>query len=213
MPRLLAVVGAIVLLAGCQSQGPNPFAGVGPSTIPPPSGAAPGNLPYYPPAQSPATTPPTITLPGSTSFAPPATSPALSRTNISVSPSTANPSAGGPVATTFASDPADRQPIRVVEAPAATTRAAINAQPVTGNSIRQPVEVSQVPKNGYAPTGTSPAYNHMRGFPTPPEVSPAAPAGTKPPLGQSTRGVRTDRSVAPAGFVEPVQGSGTWRSR
>jgi hypothetical protein len=229
MRQLLALLSAVALAAGCQSQGQNPFSSFGPATVPPPGAQAPGTLPYYPPGTPggppsvtvppnitmppSATAPPNITIPGGTSFTP-TTSQPPARTNISVTPPTIT---SGALSSTFAADPADRQPIRVVEA-APAVKDPIQAFANTPGAARQPIEVSQAPKNGgYAPAATAPAYNRTRGYPTP-----TPPANTIPATnGQSTGGFRTDPSVAPAGFttggsafVQPATAAdGQWRSR
>lgn len=220
---LCAIGLAGALAAGCQSREQNPFSGIGPAMIPPPGNQTPGTLPYYPPGTPggpPATTqPPTITIPGAASSAAPA---AATRTNISVAP----PTAPSGLSSSFAIDPADRQPIRIVEAAPSATRIAtlppspqpaaapvLQAAPAAKEPIqafsnnpnvsREPLSVSQAPQpNRYAPAGTAPAFNRTRGFLAPP---PAVPAGTKPATssrtnGQSTGGFRTDPSVSPAGY-------------
>ena len=103
MLRILLVVTAAAALTGCQVQ--DPFAAFGPPRVPAPKTAQ--STPYYPTtADAKAATAP-----------PPASSPRLS---VSADDKKQTPAAS----TRFASDPADRQPIRIVENPSAGTRTA-----------------------------------------------------------------------------------------
>jgi hypothetical protein len=104
MLRILLVVTAAAAIAGCQVQ--DPFAAFGPPRVPAPKTAQ--STPYYP---SPTDGTKSAAAP------PPASSPRLS-----VSADDKKPAPAG--STRFASDPADRQPIRIVENPSAGTRTA-----------------------------------------------------------------------------------------
>jgi len=103
MLRILLVVTAVAAIAGCQVQ--DPFAAFGPPRVPAPKTAQ--STPYYP----------TTADAKSASPPPPTGSPRIS---VSADDKKQTPAA----LTRFASDPADRQPIRIVENPSAGTRTA-----------------------------------------------------------------------------------------
>jgi hypothetical protein len=172
--RRAALLVALAWTAGCQSQ--NPFAAIGPQTVPAPGSAQ--TPPYYPPS----TNPTSATKAGA---------PAAS-TRISVS-ADRSPS-GQSNSPTLVADPADREPIRVVENPQPPTRTASSGARTAPST---------------APSATQPA--------------PAPPANVLPATkskGPSGAGVRIDPSVAPASYEQPAQGfveskpaSGQWRAR
>jgi Prokaryotic membrane lipoprotein lipid attachment site len=182
MKRVFALVGALATLAGCQSQ--NPYAAFGPATVPPPGLQTP---PYYPPSVGAATT----SAPG-TAAAPAATS---TRPSVSAEGTLSSTAAGS----AFVADPADREPIRVVENPAPAARTAqqrSSTSPAVGPSS--------------APAGSSPAYNRAPGY---------VPAPS-PTSGQGSSNFRPDRTVTPAGYqqtlgplVETPADAGQWRAR
>src|SRR5262245_49421225 len=104
MLQSLIGMAAWALLAGCQAQ--HPFAASGPARVPPPGMDSPA--PYYPP-------------PSGAIAAPPKASPPAMGSRASISAETA------PLATSspgIAADPADREPIRIVENPAPAARTA-----------------------------------------------------------------------------------------
>jgi hypothetical protein len=204
MKRVLLLWGAIAL-GGCQVQ--NPFAAFGPPRVPAPTTAE--SLPYYPP---------TATATQRTSPATPAASPRLS---VSAE--------GNSVAqvprSRFVADPADREPIRIVDNPAAATRTASSAARTAAPAVSPPVQGAQpagvapirsvpaaapggAPQSGYAPPGKSPAFNRTRGY-----------FSAQPAAGPSAGGIRSDPAVMPAAyqsaaptFVE-TPANGQWRAR
>ena len=206
---LLAVLlmSAMALLAaGCQTQ--NPFAAVGPATVPAPSTGQ--TLPYYPPNVTGAS--PAVPTAANPAVAVPASAP-----RVSVS---AEGTRSAPAHSAIVADPADREPIRIVEngAPAARTASA-NARgtaaggnaavPAPAGAAGQPQNRLPIPagpasgKSGYAPPGSSPATSRMRGFAASSE-EPKSIAG----------------GVAPASYQQPVPtfseataADGQWRAR
>jgi len=104
MLQILLVVTAAAAIAGCQVQ--DPFAAFGPPRVPAPKTAQ--STPYYPT---------TADATKASAAPPPASSP---RVSVSADDKKQMPAAS----TRIASDPADRQPIRIVENPSAGTRTA-----------------------------------------------------------------------------------------
>lgn len=195
MRHLLSIIAALAIFSGCQS--PNPFAVFGPSTVPPPG--VPSPTPYYPQGSSaiasssgansaPAGIPSSPPVSGSASV----TSPRLS---VSAADSTSSRAPG----TNFVADPLDREPIRIVENPAAAARTAAVPQPVS----------KPTPSNA-TPSGVLPPTNSPSG------ITPAPPGGSF----KTSASVRNDPNVAPATFqspagpfVESPAGNGQWRVR
>ena len=126
MKRQVAMLGAAVLLAGCQAQ--NPYALFGPNRVPTPGMQAPA--PYYPANASaaPATN---------------ANSAIGGRTSVSV----ATPAPG--TSSMTMTDAGDKEPIRIVENPAPAARTATSG---ATRSAGTPADAS--PSNG-APPATS----------------------------------------------------------
>ena len=177
MHRVL-LAAALVSAAGCQTQ--NPFAAIGPATVPAPAtGQQP---PYYP----------------ATAAAP---EPAPSG-RISVSADSAPRSST--TSSAIVADPADREPIRIVEnnSPAVRTATAPSRGPTPDGNVAPPpnrVPTSQPAgqPSSYTP---SPATNRIRGFAT-------GPSTTTP-------------GIAPASYQQPVPtftevtpADGQWRAR
>lgn len=199
MHRVL-LAAALVTTVGCQTQ--NPFAAIGPATVPAPTTGQ--QLPYYPASAVPGLS--------STQATAAPTPPPSNR--ISVSAESA-PRPSSP-ATSFApsaivAEPADREPIRIVEnsSPAIHTATAPNrgtplTNPTPGTVAPPPNRVPAGQPSSYAPPSTSPATNRMRGFASTPTVAvPASP-----------------RSVAPAAYQQAVPtfseipaANGQWRAR
>ena len=203
---VLLPIALALVASGCQSQ--NPFAAVGPVTVPAPSTGQP--LPYYPPNVSGG-------APAASGAAGSATAGRAKSPRVSVS---AEGTATSPSRTAIVADPADREPIRIVESnsPAvrtanANTRggagSATGAATVPSGNIQPPpnrVPASPLPANGqsgYAPAGTSPATSRMRGFGTTVGDAKSIPGG-----------------VAPASYSQPVPtfseataADGQWRAR
>jgi hypothetical protein len=194
MQRTLLLTGALAL-AGCQSQ--SPYAVIGPPTVPAPRSAqAP---PYYPP------------LAGGGAPALPAS------TRPSVSVDRQSELAASPGA--LSAEPADREPLRIVENPAAAARtAAAPGKPNVPSAAAVPAPLP-VPGSGtpaFSPAGKSPAagapakssssflppgVNRLRGYHAAPASAPptgVVPAGYQQPL--------------PA-FAEPAAGAGQWKPR
>jgi hypothetical protein len=177
-----ALLVAALALGGCQAQ--NPYAAFGPAKVPPPGMQM---APYYPPA---APAPPPITSGNSMTTSP--------RVSITAEPGAVTPKVS------FAAEPTDREPIRIVESAQPATRTA--AVPAARNSAPSPS--SGATPSGYAPAGTAPNYNRTRGYDPP------------PPSGGQSGGAQPLRSVAPASyeqaaraFTETPAASGGWRAR
>jgi hypothetical protein len=209
MGRVVLLLGAVAL-AGCQAQ--NPYAAFGPPRVPAPTTSQ--SLPYYPPSAGAAA------LQGSGASA----SAASTRMNVSAEgqPSI-QPSRAG-----LAADPADREPIRVVENAAGGTRTAsaagrATAEPTNNQPTSRPPSGSAganqstpprqqppgAPQLNYAPTEKSPSLSRMRGF-----------FVAQPAKSDGTAGFRSDPAVAPAAFqqaaptfVEAPAAAGQWRAR
>ena len=203
MLRVL-LIAALVAATGCQTQ--NPFAAIGPNTVPAPTTGQP--LPYYPPTV-------TGAGPGAANAPPAATVARPARLSVSAE---GTASAAAPPSAIVA-DAADREQVRIVEsnAPAArTANAAARGNPAPGiqpapaagtpsGQIQPPsnrVPVTPGGNSGYAPPGASPATSRMRGFA-------AAPSTTN-----------EAKTVAPASyqqmtptFSEATPADGQWRAR
>jgi hypothetical protein len=204
--RVLGSLGAIALMAGCQSQ--SPFAAFGPPTVPAPTTSQ--TSPYY----SPTATAPQRTMPSAAAATP--------RLSVSAEAPSPTPPARG----TIVADAADREPIRVVETPQAPTRTAAAGNrgqtPTSPGALSPnastPAPIKSIPaappgtqlQSGYAPGGRAPAFNRTRGFLT------AQPAGAS-----SASGIRADGAVIPASyqqsaaaaFTEAPPANGQWRAR
>jgi hypothetical protein len=172
---------AVCNLAGCQSQ--SPFAAFGSATVPAPKTTQ--SAPYYPPN-------PTASTPtAETRVASPRLSvSAEDRSAIAIPRSK------------FLADPADREPIRIVDNPSAATR--------TATSTNRTAPATNSP----APMALPPAIN------TPAATTNRLPP---PPSAGSQKGAmkfRTDTAVTPASyqqpaatFVETPAASSQWRAR
>jgi hypothetical protein len=136
MTRIVVLLTAAALSAGCQTQ--NPYAAFGPGKVPPPTTSQP---PYYPPAAGPR-------LPSS------ASSGASPRLSVS-----AEGPSGSPSRSTFAADAGDREPIRIVENPATTARTASVPARVSSPANTQPAPPpgSIVPQSSPQPSRAPPA--------------------------------------------------------
>ena len=187
MERVLLLPVAAALLAGCQSQ--NPFVAFGPPTVPSPTTSQ--TAPYYPP---------TAIGPKQTTANAPFASPRIS---VSAEGNSAPPLPRS----SFVADPADREPIRVVENPSPPTRtaAATGRGPKTGNG--QPPAGLQPPAKSAAPSKNTPTPQSGY-FPRG-----RSPAGSPP-------GFRADPAVVPAGyqqvaptFTETPMADGQWRAK
>jgi hypothetical protein len=213
MRQVLAILSAVALCVGCRTPESNPLAAFGAATIPPPEIEMPGagGGTYYqtpgtgtaPAVAPPSNSLPSISVPSGGTTAP---QPSIPRPYSfgSLSPAPSTPS--------FTSDPADREPIRVVEAApgsartatapprTSTTPSAIQAAPVARDPIR--------------------AFN---GSPSSSGISPYVPTFGQPPAsgGFKSGSFRTGGSVQPAAYHEAVPAfveqpsnvSGQWRTR
>ena len=171
MQRTGVVIAASLLLAGCQAQ--NPFAAFGPARVPPPGMDA--TAPYYPPS------------PG-TIAAPPSQSSPATGTRASIS---APSSPLGSSSPSIVAEPADREPIRIVENPAPAARTAA------------------VPARSPAPAS---------GSNTPPASPPSTrPAGPTAPTSGASSSFRWDQNVTPSSYQTPAASTdasiGQWRPR
>jgi hypothetical protein len=204
MKRVLLLL-VILAMGGCQSQ--NPYAAFGPQRVPAPTTSE--ALPYYPPTAA-----TNAAERGSATTAAPSP-----RMSVSAEGGASTAPRG-----TFAADPADREPIRVVENPAAARTAsaaartappAVNksvpsAQPAGGANKSPPAAApSGAPQSGHSPSGRAPAFNRTRGF-----------TAAQPAKSGDTGENRNDPAVAPAGyqqpaatFVEAPTATGAWRAR
>ncbi len=232
MHKSLIGLAAMSLLAGCQAANwQNPYAAIGPATVPPPGMKEAAEGYYTPP---PAT--PTIGV---------ATTPAAAETAAAVRPSLAGAvrtEIGVSPRTTPSTSISTEPPIRIVEAEPAATPKPIKAtsQPSSSFPIREPApvtpgvvsttplsstssssvpaikfnpsaapaELSQLPRppaTGPAntiPASPSPALDRTRGFGAPGTV-PSIPATPAPKNRLSTApGMLPDPYVRPATFVE-----------
>jgi hypothetical protein len=212
MRRMLAILSAVALCVGCRTPESNPLAAFGAATIPPPTIEMPGagGTYYQAPGTgvtTPAVTPPSNSLPSISvpSGGTTAPQPSIPRPYSfgSLSPATSTPS--------FTTDPADREPIRVVEAAPSAARMAtapprISTTPNTieaAPAVRDPIRAfNSTPNSGISP------YVPTFGQPT-------NSGGFK-----SSGSFRTGGSVQPAAyheavraFVEQPTGSGQGRTR
>ena len=215
MLRVLALLSAVALCAGCRTPESNPFAAFGAATIPPPTIEVPGGGSYYTtpggPAANTTIAPPENSLPSISvpSGGTPTPQPAVPRPYSfgSLAPSTS------PSTPTFTTDPSDRQPIRVVEAAPNTTRIA-TAPPrasTTSPSVLEAAPATREPIRAFNNNSSGSA------------IPPYQPAFGQPPATgfKSSGSFRTDGSLQPAAyqqavpaFVEqPSAGSGQWRTR
>lgn len=214
MLRVLALLSAIALCVGCRTPESNPFAAFGAATIPPPTIEMPGSGSYYTtpggPAANTTIAPPENSLPSISvpSSGTPTPQPSIPRPYSfgSLAPLTQAPTA------TFATDPSDGQPIRVVEAAPSTTR--IATAPPRASATPSILEA--------APAAREPirAFNNKSSGGTIPPYQPAF--GQPPATGgfKSSGSFRTDGSVQPAAyqqavpaFVELPSAGGQWKSR
>lgn len=196
MTRVL-LLGA-VLAAGCQSQ--SPYGMVGPATVPAPTTAQ--SPPYYPP---PAIGPPPV---------------AIASTRPSVSADSAV--AATPTRQSFAADPSDREPLRIVEnaTPTRTAAAPGRATAPGAKALQPPASGPGQPKpNASAPpapqTG-SPQSTSSQSSNLPPRLPPAISRlrGFEPAPAENRPGVvpASFQQAAPA-FVESPAGAEQWRAR
>ena len=212
MERVLSVVlpsaTLLLLAAGCQTQ--NPFAAVGPATVPAPTTGQ--TLPYYPP---------TVTgAPAGSGSSIPSLAATAKSPRVSVS-------AEGPVSApsrTIVADAADREPIRIVEGSSPAVRTA------NANARLAPTGIQAAPASAAPASSSRPPANRMPTMP-PSGQSGYAPAATSPPritpAASRMRGfaVQDDRvagtsSIAPASYQQPVPtfseataADGQWRAR
>jgi hypothetical protein len=241
---LAAAMGLALALAGCQGATlQNPYAAIGPVTVPPPGMQTAAAGYYTPPPAMPtnsATNVPVIDIPAGTAR-PSLVAPI--RTEI-----TAQPQAGSatPSFSTGGADSAAEPPIRIVEAAPASRPSPIKAasQPATTFPIREPTtpgvvtaapavpfnpssapaKLSQLPRPpalapvNAVPAGGSPALQRTRGFGT--GTQPAAPASSTPASStpknrlSTAPGFLSDPHVAPATFVETTTAAaGQWKTR
>ena len=211
---LILFLAAPLLAAGCQNPAwQNPYAMIGPATVPPPAAGT-------------ATAAPTVDL--SHSKAAPAASGTI-RSEIALTPSPAGASGEEPiriVEATPASKPAATRlgpsaPITEPPPPtvvAATPTSRISRSGTTAPAIKfnpssAPAQMSQLPRPpATAPAGTSPGLNRTRGYiPAQPQSQPA-PAAPRNRL--SSTATDRDAGVVPATFVETTTAaSGQWKSR
>jgi hypothetical protein len=172
MDRVLLSTFVAILLTGCQVQ--DPFAVFGPPRVPAPKTAQ--STPYYPPTNTASNQPP---VPAPT---------ATPRMSVSAESSPPPPAPTN----RFATDSADRDPIRIVENPSAARTASAPSRTLSPSGSQAPLQ--------------------------PPLQSP--PPSTVPTNGKSSRVFRTDPAVAPASFqqssptfTETVPPNGQWRAR
>ena len=214
MLRMLAFLSVLALCVGCRTPESNPFAAIGSATIPPPTIEMPngGGSYYTTPGGAPSNSlaPPENSLPSISvpSGGTPTPQPSIPRPYSfgSLAPSTST------AAPTFTTDPADREPIRVVEATPSATRVA--TAPARTTSTPGVLEA--------APAAREPirAFNNS---PAPYTPQPYQPGFGQPPAGgfKSSGSFRTDGSVQPAGFQQavpafveaPSAGGGLWKPR
>src|SRR4029079_17522931 len=131
MTRMILLLFAAALAAGCQTQ--NPYAAFGPGKVPSPTTSQP---PYYPPAAGPR-------LPSS------ASSGASPRLSVSAEGATSNPPPSR-----FVGEAGDREPIRIVENPATTARTA--SVPARAATPTNPLPASQ-PRSSAPPSSPQPS--------------------------------------------------------
>jgi hypothetical protein len=202
--RLLLFFIAALCAAGCQAS--NPYAVIGPATVPAPTTAqAP---PYYPPNNDPAA-------------APRATAVANTRPSVSAESAPAmEPAAQRTVTQPFVAQPADSQPLRIVENPQAGTRTASAGRGSTpvGTSPSGPLALppppTTTPANNSAPRlPGSPQSSRRVPQPAPPAVNRLRGYSATPPA-SSTTGVMTASYQEPLpGTSPPTPANGAWRAR
>src|SRR5439155_12161066 len=183
MERLLVLLTVSATAAGCQMR--SPLAAFGPPTVPAPTTLQ--SAPYY---LSPSAATSRQAALGSRSGG--------SRLSVS-----AEGNSSPPLARSAArSEPADREPIRIVENPSMATRTAA-----------VPTRSTTAPSTGVLPTMPQPPGSRPKG---------AAPGSVPPPANSPTgkMPVRHDAAVMPAAyqqaapaFVEPPAPAGQWRAR
>jgi hypothetical protein len=214
---LFACVASVVLAAGCRTQEQNPFEAFGPATIPPPNIEVPTGGTYYPspgaPAAAGTATPPANSLP-SISVPSPSTAPVEPRIPRPYSFGSLAPSESSAPAASIAADPADREPIRVVESTPSGGR--FPATPQASGTSATVLEAAPAAKEPIRAFTTPPASSG-------PATTPAAPAFGQPASGaRSTSIPQRDPSVAPANYIppayvpaftEPQGAGGQWRPR
>jgi len=206
MQRVLFVT-VLLIAAGCQVQ--NPYAAIGPATVPAPTtGQA---LPYYPP-----------TVIGG----PPASSNAAAGASRSATSQPARVSVSAEGAPSIATgrsaivaDPADRETIRIVEnnSPSVrTANAATRGTPSAGTPTTPAASAPSGPitpplnrapagqPTGYAPPASSPATNRMRGFAATPSATSEGDTRKVTPASY--------QQMAPT-FSEASPADGQWRAR
>lgn len=217
MSRALAVLGVVALALGCRTPESNPLAAFGAATIPPPTIEMPADGSYYNAPGSAAgqvTVPPTNALP---SISVPSGG-AITPTPATPQPSIPRPYAfgslapGGSSAPSFTTDPADREPIRVVETTPGEARIATappRATTTPGVVDAAPQEREPIRAFGTTPTNRS--------------IPPYVPAFGQPPASgfKSSGSFRTDGRVQPAAYQQAVPSfteasstiGGQWRPR
>jgi hypothetical protein len=184
MHRVL-LAAALLVAAGCQTQ--NPFAAIGPATVPAPTtGQQP---PYYPAI---GTAP--AALPSGRVSVSADSAPRLSTTSSAI-----------------VAEPADREPIRIVENSSPTIRTA------TAPSRGATTDANVAPPPNRAPTSQPPGQPSSY---TPPPASPATSRIRGFAAGTSSSNSTSPRTVAPAGYQQPVPtfteitpADGQWRAR
>jgi hypothetical protein len=202
----VVVAAAILLAAGCQAQ--NPFAAIGPSKVAPP--ATSQALPYYPAGGA-----------GVASGRGGAgAGPAAAERPARISVSAEGAARTGPPQNTIVAEPADREPIRIVENPsgaARTANAARNALPPGGtpggpasgaSGGDRPLPAKAVPAAGGNSSGQAlPATSRMRGF-----TNRAAGSGRELAPGSSPVSPANYQQAVPS-FSETPAAGGQWRAR
>jgi hypothetical protein len=211
MTRVLVVLSALALAAGCRTPESNPFAAIGPATIPPPTIEMPGSYYTTPPgaaagaaAPLPANSLPSISVPSGGSAAPQPSIPRAPYSFGSLAPGSAS-------APSFAADSADREPIRIVEA--APSEARIATAPRSTPSVveaapaaREPIRAfnsGPAPKT-YTPEPYKPAFGQ-------PPASGFKSSGSFP-IGSGVQPAAYQYAV-PAFVESPSSGGGHWRAR
>ena len=194
----------LLLAAGCQTQ--NPFAAIGPATVPAPTTGQ--SLPYYPPNVAGAAAGPAASIP---SLASPAKSPRVSVSAESAAPAQSR----APIV----ADAADREPIRIVENSTPAVRTA------NANARGMPTAIPATPASSLP--GTSPPPPANRSITAPPSSQSLNAPSRITPAASRLRGfaVQDDRAlgssgVAPASYQQPVPtfseataADGQWRAR
>lgn len=211
MTRVLAMLSAAALLVGCRTPESNPLAAFGAATIPPPTIEMPADGSYYTTPGAAAggtTTPPANSLP---SISVPSGGSVNPQPSIPRPYSFSGLSPRSSTAPSFTTDPADREPIRVVEAAPGETRVATAPPRVTTPSVVEAAPQAREPIRAF---GTNPANS---------SIPPYVPAFGQPPAGgfKASGSFRTDSRIQPAAYQQaapafaesPGAGDGQWRSR